>query len=589
MNSIAKLLLVTFLFVSIQCKTDKSVPKDDAILKIQLKSDPQKLHPMVSPTSLAREVYQYIFLPLAEFHPTTLELEPILIKEVNDGTSIEEGPYKGGIRFSFELREDAKWSDGEPVKVEDYAFTVKAANHPKVNAPGWRTYLKEISEVVQDVENPRKFDVIMAKDYMLAKETAVTIQVYPSHIYDPKGILKDISIEDLKSESVYANLEAKDSSLIQFAQEFNSTKFTRETVVGCGPYALAEWESDQYLVLENQKEYWGDQYPDNPFLQSFPRQIQFQIIKDPTSALTLLKSGELDVLNNISSINFKELKEDIDFKDQFEYFSPSLIRYLYIGLNNRREGLSDKTVRRALAHLIDVDGIIKTLEYGLGQRTVGHFNPNKSYYNNSLDLIDYNLDKANQLLDDSGWKDSDGNGIRDKEIDGKQVELSFEILISKAELGRKVSLMFQESAAKAGVKIDLIQKQYRVILSDHLQKHDFDMATLVNTADAAPVDAFDKWHSSNRIIGRNNYFGLNNLEADELMEKIRLEKNKESRNQLYFKLQEIMYEEQPVIFLYCPVEKIAVSKKFKGSGTSKRPGYLANTFQAVFSEAFSEN
>ena len=589
MDSILKLILVCLVFTSVQCKTDKPIHKDDAILKIRLKADPQKLHPMIYPTSVAREVYQYIFLPLAEYHPETLELEPVLIKEVPKGELIEEGEYKGGIRFSCELREDAAWSDGKPVTVEDYEFTVKASNHPKVNAPGWRTYLKEISEIVKDQSNPRKFDVILAKDYMLAKETVTTIQVFPAHIYDPQGALSDVSIKDLKTEKIYNSLEAKDSSLVKFAQEFNSTKFSREVVVGSGPYTLGEWESDQYLILNNSSDYWGDNYPDNPFLQSFPKQMQFQIVKDATSALTLLKSGEIDVLNNISATNFNDIREDEELKTRLDFFTPSLMRYLYIGLNNRNPELANKSVRRALAHLVDVDRIIETLEYGLGQRTVGHFNPNKSYYNSSLDLIDFNVNKAKQLLDDSGWKDSDGNGIRDKEIDGNQLELSFDIFVSKAELGRKVSLMIQESAAQAGVKIDLVQKEYRVILNDHLRKHDFDMATLINTADAAPVDAYDKWHSNNINLGGNNNFGLNNKEADDLMERIRLEKNLKKRKQLYFELQEIMYEEQPVIFLYCPVEKIAISKKFEGKATSKRPGYLANTFKPVYSDVFSEN
>ncbi len=589
MNRLITSFFLFLFIVSLGCKTDKKVSAHDLPIKIRLKADPQKINPMVYPVSTAREIYQYIFLSLADFHPDDLSLTPILIEALPKGERITEGKYAGGTKFSMRFLDAAKWSDGTDITAADYLFTVKTANNTSVNAAGWRTYLKEISDVVLYPDDPKKFDVILANDYMVALETVTTINPYPKHIYDPNGVMDSWTLEELKDSDKVSERLKVDSSILAFAKEFNSAKFSRDVVVGSGPYVLDQWEADQYLILKRQENFWGDAYPNNPFLQAFPSSLQFSVVPDEATALTLLKSGELDLVPGMSSSSFDALRKEDESEGDYRFLTPQLIRYYYIGLNNRTAQLSDKNVRKALAYLVDVERIIETLELGIGTRTIGHFNPAKNYYHPTLKPVEHDVTKAKQLLDNSGWKDTNDNGIRDKMIEGVLYELDFDILVSASKLGQRVSLIFQESAKEAGINIELVQKEFRLIRSENIAKRDYDMATLVSTSDAAPVDPYDKWHTDNDVIGKRNETGFGTTESDEIIENLRAETNLDQRNIYYHKLQEIMYDEQPVIFLYCPKEKMALRSSFNGKSSSNRPGYLANTFEYAPVQEFSEN
>ncbi len=549
----------------------------DRIVDIRLKRDPERLNPVIYPSSDAREVFQYIFLPLADFDPSSLKLRPILIKSIPIPMKIKEGNHEGGISIEYEILEEATWPDGNPITGYDYAFVMKTVNHKGVNAAAYRTYLQEITDILIDTINSKKFTVIIGRDYMLALEATATLQVYPEHIYDPQFSLRKYSIESLKRED--NKLLEQDTSASRFVSNFNGNKFSREVVIGSGPYALDSWTSNQSITLKRIENYWA-QGSENPFLQAFPDDIRFHISPDEMTSITLLKSGELDLVSGINSHSFKELERN-DSIDNFDFFSPQLMRYYYIGINNRDSRLSDRNVRKALAHLTNVDLMIDNLEEGLGTRVIGHFHPQKPYYHQELEPLRFDEIEARKLLSASGWEDSDGNGILDKIIEGNLQELNFEILVSPGKLGKNVALLLQQNAEKLGIKINVIQKEFKLIRKDHLARRKFDLVTLVHTADANTDDPYNKWHSDNLGPGGRNEIGYSSPRADRLIEAIRDERNREKQTSLFKELQEVIYEDCPVVFLWSPMEKIVLRSAFEGSTTSKRPGYLANTFRSL--------
>ncbi|MBK6563731.1 MAG: hypothetical protein IPG18_00705 [Saprospiraceae bacterium] len=122
-----------------------------------LKKDPERLHPLIFPNPLAREIYQYIFLPLADFNRETLELEPLLIKELPEKQIITEGPYSGGVRFDIEILPEAVWENGSPITAKDYIFTLKAIRLPLNNTSRYRDVLQNIVAVEMDKNNEKSF------------------------------------------------------------------------------------------------------------------------------------------------------------------------------------------------------------------------------------------------------------------------------------------------------------------------------------------------------------------------------------------------------------------------------------------------
>lgn len=572
-------ILVCIISSIASCKTDnssstKSEVTQDGTLHIRKKRDAQKLHPFVYPSPAARDVYQYIFMQLADFDPVSLELIPVMIKTIPEEVKITEGPNAGGIKFTMEYLEEAKWDDGKDITAQDYIFSVKTAKNLKVKAAGYRSHLQFITDVVTDPNNPKKFDVIFSKDYLLAKETACTIETYPAHIYDPNGVTTNLSFADVGDEDNLNALIAKDSTIMHWADDINGLKYGREIVSGCGPYKLTEWITDEYIILDRKENHWGAG-SDNPFLQAGPKRIIFDILPDETTAMTQLKEGNMDLVTEVTGASFTNIqKEETDY----QYLTPQLMKYYMIAMNGDRPELSDKSVRKALAHLLDVDNVMKSIDFGNGTRTIGPIHPGKNYYNDGLKPLECNPELAKKMLAGAGWKDTNSDGTIDKKIGGNSTELELDMYVSEGKLGQQIALLMQEATATAGIKMNIIQKPYKQIENDHLKKKDFDMTPMMVRQDLVLDDPYTRWHSDHTKLGGRNIYGFENEEMDKITKEIQVSSDPKVRNKLYDRVQEILYEEQPVIFLYAPSERIVGSSKWNMSSTVRRPGYLANTF-----------
>lgn len=572
MKSIVKTVIFVFscIFLLDSCKTDQiEKVQQDFNVNIRMKNDPSRINPVVgNPTVESTEINSLVFLPMAHYDPITFELSPVMVKSMPEGRSLENG----GIVYDYEILEDAKWDDGLPITAEDYLFTMKVAMNPGVDAASWRGLLSNIDSIKIDKENKKKYEVIVNEYFHLARETSCTFDVLPKHIYDPNGILDAYSLSQISASD-------EDTILANFARDFNSKKFTQETISGSGPYKLKAWELDQYIVLERKDNYWGDLYPDRKLLANNPKEVTFRIISDENAAATLLKDGSLDLMLVKDAAVFDNLKNGNDFDTMFSLATPNVARFYYIGLNNRKPELADKDIRRALAHLIDVDNIIDNLENGYASRQVGTIMPNSVFYNSTLKPIEYDPAKAIAILEEEGWVDSNGDGVRDKSINGEIVELEIEYLASQSPLGQKVGLLFQDKAKDVGVAVKMIIKEGRQML-ESVYAHEYEASASVAGFSLAPYDPYQRWHSDNSAVKKGNVAGYVNEKNDELIEKIRTVQDPQERSAAYKEFQELLYEEQPVIFLYSPTQKFVLNKKYKGLFSTKRPGYFVGSFEA---------
>lgn len=560
------------------CAVDK-VKEDNTSLNIRISSDADRLNPLLTNSPVSREVNNLIFLTCADFDPESYELTPVLIEAISEGTAITDGPLAGGRRFDLKFRQKASWDDGSPITAEDYLFTLKIVKNPSVNAAIWRGYLEHVVRVDIDPVDRKKFSVFMDEEYMLAKEVVTGFDIFPKHIYDPDNLMNSISLELLNNVDSTAAFMEKDSSLQKFAAVFNSNTFSREVVEGAGPYKLASWEADQYIKLIRKENWWGE-HMHAPNLYNEPKEIIFRIVKDDQTAINLLHDGGLDIMSSITALSFEDLKKDSLISAQYNFFTPSLPRYYYLGLNNRNPELVDKQVRKAMAHVINVDAIIENLEGGYGNRTTGIISPSAPFYNKDLPLIDYNIEKAKDILKQDGWGDQDNDGILDKTFDQNFVELELDMVVSGSQLGQQIALLFQQSAREIGVQVN-IDTRDQAGIRNAVNNRDFDVIALVAGQAITPPDPYQSWHTDNDKPGAGNRFGFGNAESDSLILAIREELDDNKRNELYKQFQKVLYEEQPVIFLYNPQERIIVNKDLEGIISSKRPGYFPGSFKKV--------
>ena len=572
-------LLFFSLILFFSCTPDANVENEDFNINIRLSTDPNGVNPMIgNPTVQKTEIITNLYLPLAHYDPITYDLSPVMIKELKPGIQITEGEYAGGKIFEYEILEDATWDDGTPITGEDYLFTLKAAKNPEVDAAAWRGILQHVVEVDVNATNPKKFTVTTGTFYHLAREASCTFEILPKHIYDPAGIMDKIDLATLNNEELLNEMMLKDSSFSNFAKEINSIKYTQQVISGSGPYTLKNYEVDQYIVLERKSNYWGDNYPERTLLSNNPKEITFRIIADESAAVTLLKDGSIDLINLSTATAFDNLKNNASLDSLLSYHNPALNIYYYISLNNRVPELQDKDVRRAVAHLFDVDNMIKTLENGYGTRQVGPLMPSSQFFNHNLKPIAYDPAKAVAILEEEGWLDSDGDGTRDKIIDGKKIDLAIDYVASQSKLGQNVGLMAQENAKQAGVKINMLIKD-RSKVSEALYSHNFEASPSLTRLSLAPYDPYQRWHSDNSVQRKGNLTGYVNEVNDELIDKVRDTEEVKERTAAYMEFQELIYDEQPAVFLYSPVQKIVLNKKFKGLFTSKRPGYIVGSFE----------
>jgi len=561
------------------CKTDtKSAIETDTnknpeVVRIRIVDEPDKLNPMLSTSTISTQVSSLIIQPLVEFDPHTLEINPILVESLPDEESITEGEFAGGKIYKFKLREDAVWSDGKPVTVNDYIFTLKAVFTPGMETNAWRSFLANISEVIPDPDNPKWFKVIVGQAHMQAMLIASNFNIYPKHFYDPNGYLDNFSLNELLDIEKAKELESNEQ-IKSFVTAFSSATFSREIVEGSGPYQLKSWDTNQGIVLTKKENWWGDKYAsDISLFQAYPKRIVYNIMPDEAAALTALKDGSIDLMNDIKPANFLALQADETYAEKLAFHSPSLLGYYYIGINNAGKFTSDKKVRRAMALLVDVPSIINVVMKGAAKQTVGPVSPNSKYYNTSLKSLDYNVDEAKLLLKDAGWVDTNGNGTLNKVIDGKLTEFDISIMTTQRPLGKDICAIVADGFKKVGINLTIDSKPFNLIVQD-LNKRDYDLAALASRHSPGLWDPYQNWHSSSDVQGGSNRASFKNARADELIETIRSTTDESLRDASYKELQKIIYDEQGHIFLFAPAERIAVNKKFNLKSSSRRPGFF---------------
>jgi peptide/nickel transport system substrate-binding protein len=570
-------LLLVLIFLS-SCKEENKKDQSSFTITVRISKDPSFLNPLKTSGTAEAIINQYIFLPLANYHPQSLELMPILLDSIPEGVEINSGEHAGSLRFDCRMKEDAKWKDDSPITGYDYLFTIKAIKYPPLQVnPSFRSVFKQLKDIQVDPLDPKRFSVFVDKDYFLGKELALVAEVLPEHIYDSAKSLRAIPFVSL--DGVEKMDPPVDNDSIQsFITSFNHADCGRSLVAGSGPYQLKDWMTNQRVVLEEKNDYWGDNYPDNPYLQSYPKQIHFSIIPSDETAITELKNGNIDLLYRINGINFSKLKEDSLTTSLFSFHSPAQLKYYYIGINNHSPFFEDKRCRKALSHLIDLDLFIKNHENGMGLRLNGPIHPISSYYNDTLQNIRRNPSLARELLYEAGWKDTNGDGTLDKMIEGKRKELKPILLTTGGSISRNLALTLKERGQEVGMDIEVITKNSKLIRSE-IAKRNFDLYPTGINYGLYPLDLYQMWHSSNDYPGGRNRFGFSNAKADEIIEKIRVTKDSTTLDHLYREIQVIIYEEQPWMFLYAPTNNIAVNKHFSPVITVKKHGFFLNAFE----------
>lgn len=515
-----------------------------------LLADPESLNPVTSNDVASNDVLGPIMSSLTGTDPATLEPIPVIAS-----LPVASDDH---LTYTFTIREDATFSDGKPVTMEDVVFSFKVIKNPEVNAPFLRNYFNSVRDA--RARDAKTLEVECSEPYFRNDRILGGVSVLPKHFYDPDGDMDGITVRELADWDTIAP-DHKERA-IRFAKQFNRD-FHRK-VLGAGAYVLADPEHDivtgERIMLRHRPDFWA---PGDPLRgDGWVDRILYRVINNMDAALVSLKAGTLDFMT-LTPLQHLKQTDTPGFAARYAKHIGFVPSYLYIGWNALRPQFAETAVRQALAHFVDRDRIIDKVLFGFAEKVnspVYRFSPE---YNTEIAGYPFDPAEGRRLLDQAGWRDTDGDGIRDKVIDGTRVPLRFELVSNSGNAIRKnIGLVVVDEFRRAGIDATFREVDWSILLQ-RLDQHDFDAVIMGWQFSPADPDLFQIWHSSQAIPGGSNFVSFKNAEADDILVAYRREFDKQKRIALYWRLQEIIHDEAPYAFLYMPKTIHAYSRRFR--------------------------
>ncbi|MDD2336991.1 MAG: peptide-binding protein [Geobacteraceae bacterium] len=467
--------------------------------------EPSNLIPILSSDSASFDVAGLIYNGLLKY-----DKELKLVGDLAESWDVS----RDGLIITFHLRHGVKWQDGVEFTSRDVLYTYRITIDPKTPT----AYAENFKQVKQaEAVDPYTFRVTYGKPFAPALASWASA-ILPAHLLEGKDITK--------------------------------SPLSRNPV-GTGPYRLKEWVAGQKVVLESYHEY----FEGRPYIDRYI----YRIIPDSSTMYMELKSGGLDMMA-LTPVQFARQTNSAKFTSRFRKYRYPSSTYVYLGYNLRHPLFKDRKVRQALTSAINKEEIIQGVLLGMGQIAHGPYKPGTWAYSPEVRDFGYNPAKARELLAEAGWKDRNSEGTLVK--NGRPFR--FTILTNQGNIERlKAAQIIQQRLKDVGIEVKIRVVEWASFLSQFIDPGNFEAVILGWTITPDP-DLFDVWHSSKTGPKELNFIGFKNPEMDSLIEKGRSTFDQDKRRECYFRIQEILAEEQPYTFLYVPDALPVVSARFHG-------------------------
>lgn len=430
------------------------------------------------------------------------------------------------------LRPGLTWHDGQPWTAHDIRFTWEVINDDQVPAVSFKITAGQIADIrVIDDRTMQFVHKQASPTYMMN----MGFPIIPKHILGiPEERAKDPS---LKLSDYYA-------------------RFNRYAPVGAGPYRFVEWITNDRFIVDR----WEDYPLKKPH---FKRQI-IKIQPDRNVSLLLFKKGQLDDIW-LTVQQFATQTNDAEFEriGAKGYGIRRMFGYIFWNMDGSNPFFTDRNVRRAMAHAYDRERILREVSYNLYLPSNGIFDTEHWAYNPDVKPIDYDLEKAAQLLDQAGWLVSDEDGWRYKDIQGTPVKFEFTMTFPTTYAdARRMANIFRADLRKIGVSFKNRNLENATFSAKQLE-HDFHAAVGTNGFSIDPDYWRNTFHSAQYDNGRNYGFYKNDR-VDELFALEFTEFDREKRKAYFQEIQKLVYEDQPMLFLWNYTLTYGFNRRLRG-------------------------
>ena len=576
-NTMTKQILFTLLilFSLNSCVERRDLSINTVVNHITIQ--PDGLHPYNDNSSIRSFVFQYTQKTVTKLDLVSLEYIPQLAKEL---PIISED----GLAYTYQLHDGIKWDDGSLLTAKDVVFSTKVMLCPLTNNAQIRSnYTSVIKSVVVDKENPLKFTMYAHDVNYTNADIFSELYIQQKSYWDPNGVLDNLSFEQ-----IFATKFKETEALLEWFNGYNDAdnSYKPHLLQGLGAYQVTEWVAGQYIIVEKKEKWWG--VDDNSVYSiAYPDKIIFKIITDDAASYLSLKSEDIDVTTRIGTIKLMKLQEREYFNENYDSDFLNQYSFSYIGLNMKPDGIKhlpffvDQKVRRAMAYLTPVDEIIEVIVHGKGSRQVSNISSLKSTYNDTLKLIPLDIAKANKLLAEAGWVDTDEDNIRDKMINGVKTPFSFKLSYMSSPTSKEIVLMIKESLYKAGIVAEPTPMDFTLFYKNAMD-HNFDGMMGGWGGSASYSNPMQLWHTTSWATKGSNFCGFGDAESDSLITLANRSIDFEKHKDALWALQAKIYKDQPYVFLYSTKRKFAIHKRFENRKMYfERPGVMLNNLQLL--------
>jgi peptide/nickel transport system substrate-binding protein len=507
---LAGVVLAVLFLGAVSCDSGKKTagPSSGGTVVVGLLGDPKTLNPLVSASIESRNIIELLFLKLLEEQGDFVSFRPRLAKGWQFGAD--------SLTVTFALRDDVVWGDGRPVTAQDVRYTWELQVDTLVAWPN-----RSVKERIADVEVIDDFTVRFrfTGRYPYQLMDANDGVILPKHILDqvPRSEIRDCA-------------------------------FGRAPL-GDGPYRLSRWESEQFVELERNPDY---------FERALPRleRVVFRIVPDMAALVTQLESGEIDCLESLSIEAASEIRAN---HPEIRIYTYPSRQQLFIAWNLRKSVFSSRGVRTALAMAVNTEEMIQTLWGGMARVSQSPMHPALWAHDPSIPAVPFDPEGAKALLAKNGWADHDGDGV----LDNGGLRLEFEMIANQGNrLRTDVMTMVQEYLRRIGVRVVIRTFEWNTFV-EKISGGDFESCVFGWKA-ATKADLADLWRSTSAPPAGYNIPRYRNAEVDSLIDLARNSLDIDEARAVWFRCQRLIFEDQPVLFLAVPYEVVGLHRRFCG-------------------------
>ncbi|MBY5943794.1 ABC transporter substrate-binding protein [Photobacterium rosenbergii] len=425
--------------------------------------------------------------------------------------------------FTFHLRKDAKWSNGDPVTAHDFVYSFKRAVDPATASPySWyleMTTMKNADEIIAGKADKETLGVSAKDDYTLVIELEQAVPYFVK-------MMGHTTVKPVNRKVV---------------EKFGDNWTKPENFVGNGAYTLDNWVVNERIVLTRNENYWDN---DNTVINK----VTFLPIENQVAEMNRFLAGEIDITNELPNEHFRRLQSQ--HADSVS-ISGNLCSYYY-GFNNQKAPFDDVRVRKALSYAIDRDVVTKAL-LGQGQKSgyfltpeiTANFNPVTPEYG-QMTQKERN-EKAKELLEEAGF--------------GPGNPLNFTLLYNTSENHKKIAVAIASMWKKnLNVTANLENQEWKTYL-DTRRQGNFDVTRAGWCGDYNEASSFLSLMQSNNSSNDPKY---NSKAYDAIMAKALESTSDAEREQLYIQAEKQLAEDMPIAPIYQYVKARLVNPQVGG-------------------------